>query len=99
MKNYHELPHNTGITEPSSKIEVQDCSAVCAPPLKLKKKIHDKHLIYEDGLTYTGNTVMIGTDHRPMGFGQLYKNNQLFYCGNWKNGVFDGWGKLYLPQT
>ena len=42
---------------------------------------------------------MIKDCPRPMGFGQLFKDNQLFYCGNWKNGVFDGWGKIYLPKT
>ena len=34
-----------------------------------------------------------------MGFGQLYHNNQLYYCGNWKDGVFDGWGKLYFSKN
>lgn len=34
-----------------------------------------------------------------MGFGQLYHNNQLVYCGYWKNGMFDGWGKMYFNNS
>lgn len=28
----------------------------------------------------------------------MFLNHKLLYCGEWKNGVFDGWGKLYSPQ-
>lgn len=48
---------------------------------------------------YTGNTIKLNEGYRPMGFGQLYHNNQLVYCGYWKNGVFDGWGKMYLNNS
>ncbi len=34
-----------------------------------------------------------------MGFGQLYFKNSLLYCGEWKNGVFEGWGKMYLSKS
>lgn len=33
-----------------------------------------------------------------MGFGQLFYNGNLVYCGEWKNGVFEGWGKLFFDD-
>jgi hypothetical protein len=36
---------------------------------------------------------------KPMGFGQLYRDGRLVYCGDWRNGLFDGWGRMYFPDT
>lgn len=47
---------------------------------------------------YTGATVAIKNTLKPMGFGQLYFRNSLFYCGEWRDGLFEGWGKMFFPK-
>lgn len=34
-----------------------------------------------------------------MGFGQLFLHGSLVYCGEWKNGLYHGWGKIIFANS
>lgn len=97
LKNYCGSPNFSNVKNPD--FSIVDLPILNTPVLKLKQIVNERHLIYYDGYIYTGNTVKISpNDIKPMGFGQLFHHNRLFYCGNWKNGMFGGWGKIFFTQ-
>lgn len=69
------------------------------PTLRVDSVINERHIVFEKGYIYTGSTIRFNQiEVKPMGFGQLYSQGNLLYCGEWKNGCFDGWGKMFFDN-
>lgn len=65
--------------------------------------ISHQEIVFENGFMYKGKTAEVNNmgyhELVPMGYGQLYYNGNLVYSGEWKNGLYEGWGKMYFSES
>ena len=98
LKNYNKdevCPH--GREEKGVVVNLPTLEELRMPVLRFVEQWGSHKIAFENNFQYVGRTKPSSEDKsmlQPDGFGKLLRGEKVVYCGEWRDGVWEGWGKV-----